>query len=124
MSAVIIAQYLDFSEVSGLKKALEAAEVDYVVRRHGLPIFLGSAHATYRVYVKQELAEKAQFVATEFMDDLKKNRAEFEAKLLVRCPVCDSTNIYVQPRKSPWQKLYYIGVTVRRCKDCDSEWYT
>ena len=124
MSAVIIAHYLDFSETSALKKALDTAEVEYFVRRHGLPIFLGTVHATYRVYVKPDVAEKAQRIATEFLSDLKKNRAEFEAKLLVACPVCNSTNIYVQPKKSLWQKLYYMGVTVRRCKECDSEWYT
>ena len=124
MSVVIIAQYLDFAEVTALKKALETAELEFFVRRHGLPIFLGAVHATYRVYVQQELANKAQRIATEFMDDLKKNRAAFEAKLLVECPVCNATDIYVQPKKSLWQKLYYMGVTVRRCKECESEWYT
>jgi len=124
MAAVIIAQYLDFSEVTALKKELDSAQLEYAVQRHGLPIFLGAAYATYRISVKKELAEQARSIAVAFIDNLKKNRADFEAKLLVQCPVCDATDIYVLPKKWPWQKFYYFGVVVHRCKQCNSEWYT
>lgn len=123
-STTIIAQFLDKGEVAALKKELDEAGINCIVKRHGLPLFLGNRYATYRVYVDAAHAAKGGAIAKTFMDNLQQNRKEFEALLLRQCPVCESPDICVKNKASLYDKIYYMGVTVRQCKECASEWYT
>lgn len=122
MATIMIAEYLDEEEASGLRERLLADGIEPIVKRHGLPRMFG-VDATYRVFIERSAAEKGRFIVERFLTECSEKRAEVRKKMSTLCPRCQSENIINREKRTPWMKLRFFGVSVWRCSDCGHRWY-
>jgi hypothetical protein len=123
MSSIIIAEYLDDEEAFALREKLKSEGLNSFVKWHGLPRFFG-VEVNYRVFVDRTDFDNARQVFERFQSDCTKKRNESKLLLSMQCPQCKSTLVTNIEKTSLLQKIRFFGVTVWKCKECGSEWYT
>ncbi len=119
----MIAEYLNESESSELSEKLKAEGIGPSVKRHGLPRFFG-LDVNYKVFVDRADFSKAEEIAGQFQEDCRKKRDEATLLLTKQCPRCQSIQLAKIEKMSLLEKMRFFRVTVWRCKECGSEWYT
>jgi hypothetical protein len=124
MPKIALLRYLDIAEATALKERLSEASLSCTVRRQGPSLFVPARMVSYQVLVGRQDCGAASPIAQKFAGELKAKREEFELALTRECPLCKSADIFIKEKRNILQKIYYIGVTVRGCRECSGEWYT
>jgi len=119
----IIAQYLDKEDAFKLQQLLTDSGIDSIVKRQGLPRFLGGFN-NFQVQIEKSDSEKAGPILAKFNEELKRERDELNHFLSTRCPRCGTDNIDPNYRKNFLEKIFYAGVKIWKCNECGCQWYT
>jgi hypothetical protein len=119
----MVAEYLDESEASDLGGKLKSEGINPYVKRHGLPRFFGP-DSNYKVFVNSSDFGRAEEIAGQFRAECRKKRDEAMLLLTKQCPACQSVRVAKIEKMSVLEKVRFFKVSVWRCKDCGSEWYT
>jgi YgiT-type zinc finger domain-containing protein len=120
---MVLSKYLNKEEARELKALLTSAGIESVIREHGPSRWLlGGIFC--QVQIGRKDFEKAKIISDKLNEQLKEKRDASNILLSSECPECKSKEISIQEKKSIFKKLFYAGVTLRKCSQCGHEWYT
>lgn len=99
-------------EVNSIKSVLTSMNIAYSVNGHG-------AASRYRSYYYEIKVRKDDFAKAKTVVEKRQQKTFAESQ---QCPKCRYTEYEKLPKNGIWEKVYYYGTTLVRCKKCKTKY--